>query len=472
MRFQNIFLLLVSLLFCISRSAKGQDFTAVDYIQQGFITHGVKELKKEAGSNNVSAQFYLGKCYEYGIGMEKNATEAFRYYRRAAERGLPDAMYSIAMFYSNGIVVQRNESRKQEWLSRFEKKGGKCLLPDIVSIYNEGLKHAENYALNPNGGNYAVAGNVYAQNNGIVNSGNTIASNNQTVNNITIVQQVAASPVATVAQQSAVPQEAKTESKADVDINIPTSAAENANTFAWIIANENYQNVAKVPNALNDGMVFAEYCEKTLGLPKSNIHLVKNATYNNIKRELNLIKQIAQAYKGEGRFIVYYAGHGLPDEASKDAYLLPVDGYNSDLTTCYSLGAFYKTLGALPSSQIVVLLDACFSGSLRGDGMLASARGVAIKAKASAPQGKMVVLSAAQGDETAYPFEEKKHGMFTYYLLKKLQESKGDATLGDLFSYVKDNVTKKSLVINAKSQTPSFSAATAVGSNWQNWTLK
>jgi hypothetical protein len=37
------------------------------------------------------------------------------------------------------------------------------------------------------------------------------------------------------------------------------------------------------------------------------------------------------------------------------------------------------------------------------------------------PQGNMVVFSAAQGDETAYPNNDEKHGMFTYFLLKKLQ---------------------------------------------------
>ena len=55
--------------------------------------------------------------------------------------------------------------------------------------------------------------------------------------------------------------------------------------------------------------------------------------------------------------------------------------------------------------------------------MLASARGVAIKVKQTIPVGNMVVFTAAQGDETAYPYKEEEHGLFTYYLLKKLQEN-------------------------------------------------
>ena len=155
------------------------------------------------------------------------------------------------------------------------------------------------------------------------------------------------------------------------------------------------------------------------------------------------MRQIAGAYKGGAKLVVYYAGHGLPDEASGDAYLLPVDGYGSDLTTCYNLNDFYAALGAMSLSQVVVLMDACFSGSLRGDGMLASARGVAIKAKGSESKGNMVVLSAAQGDETAYPLDGQHHGMFTYYLL-----------------------------VNGKRQTPTSSPSAAVYDKWRNWTLK
>ena len=83
----------------------------------------------------------------------------------------------------------------------------------------------------------------------------------------------------------------------------------------------------------------------------------------------------------------------------------------------------------------------------------------------------MVVLSAAQGDETAYSYQEQHHGLFTYFLLKKLQMSKGVVTLGELFDYVKDNVVKKSLVVNGKQQTPASSASISASDTWSSWTL-
>ena len=276
------------------------------------------------------------------------------------------------------------------------------------------------------------------------------------------------------AQQPAVstaPQQAKKPSS-DVDVNLPSNTISNENTFAVIFANEKYQEEVDVEYAENDGEMFKEYCNKVLGIPEDNIHLRKNATKNNMIAEISWMKKVADAYSGQARFIVFYAGHGIPDEKTGSAYLLPVDGVGTEPETAYSLAQFYKTLGSLPVANVTVFMDACFSGSKRGEGMLASARGVAIKAKAQAPQGKMVVFSAAQGDETAYPFKEKEHGLFTYYLLKKLKETKGNVTYGELGTYLQTEVKRKSIVANSKSQTPTVSSSQSVANSWKSMKLK
>ena len=258
----------------------------------------------------------------------------------------------------------------------------------------------------------------------------------------------------------------------DIDKGIPQTNTSNPKTFAVIIANENYQRVAEVPYARNDGEIFRQYCVKTLGIPERNIHFSTNATLNNIKADVRWLKQVIDAYGGEARVIFYYAGHGIPDEAQKTAYLLPIDGFGNDVSTGYKLDDLYSTLGNLPSKSVTVFLDACFSGANRDGQMLASARGVAIKAKSSAPVGNMVVFSAAQGDETAYPNNEQQHGMFTYYLLKKIKETEGNVTYKDLGDYVTDNVHKQSIVVNGKSQTPMVVPSATVSGNWESWKLK
>ena len=258
----------------------------------------------------------------------------------------------------------------------------------------------------------------------------------------------------------------------DVDKDIPVATEAQKNTFVVIIANEHYQMVDGVPFANNDETMFEAYCRQTLGIPQKNIRLVKDGTLNVIKFQIDWLRQVMETFNGQASAIVYYAGHGIPDEQSHASYLLPTDGYPSNTSSAYSLDELYQTLGNMPARSITMFLDACFSGSKRDGTILASARGVAIKAKGSAPQGKMIVFSAAQGDETAYPYEEQHHGMSTYYLLKKLKDSNGNATLGELSDYVTLQVKQQSIVENSKLQTPTVNASSAIGNNWRKMKLK
>lgn len=256
-----------------------------------------------------------------------------------------------------------------------------------------------------------------------------------------------------------------------LDINIPETNEENKKTFAVIIGNENYERVTKVKYALNDAKVFASYCKKTLGLPKENIRVYRDATFGTMLSALDDIKSIASAFEGDLNVIFYYAGHGVPSESDKAAYLLPVDASGQNTEVCLSTKRLYDTLDGLHAKRVLVFMDACFSGAQRGDGMLASARGVALKVKQDAPKGNMVVFSAATGDETAYPYKEKGHGLFTYYLLKKLQDTKGDVTLGELSEYVNKEVRRQSVVINHKSQSPTVVPADGM-SDWSSIKLR
>ena len=263
--------------------------------------------------------------------------------------------------------------------------------------------------------------------------------------------------------------------QSDVDMNIPLVKRPNNNTVALIIANEEYKHVANVASARHDGDIFAEYCEKTLGIPKDRILKYTNATIGDMTVALSTLRGVVgamNAKQSDVNVLVYYAGHGVPDESTKDAFLLPVDGTAQVTATCVPLSKFYSTLDDLNAKNVMVFLDACFSGAQRGEGMLVEARGVAIKPKETAPQGNMFVLSAASGDETAMPYKEKNHGLFTYFLLKKLQDSKGNVTLADLSKYVISEVKEKSNTINRKPQTPTVTTSGNIGAKLNTFKIR
>ncbi|MDE6079646.1 MAG: caspase family protein [Duncaniella sp.] len=265
---------------------------------------------------------------------------------------------------------------------------------------------------------------------------------------------------------------ARTQLKSDVDRNVPEADRKMQNRLALVIACEDYANASDVASAINDGEGIADYFNKTLGIPENNIIHLPNATLGQLLGAMNRLRNRSEDLNGEAEVFVYYAGHGIPDEHSKDAYLLPVDGNATAPETCFKLSRLYDELGSMNARDVVVLLDACFSGAQRAVSgeQIVKARGVSIKPKESAPKGNMMVLSAASGDETAMPYPGMNHGLFTYYVLKHLQETKGNTTPHRLADYVIKEVKTQSNAVNAKTQTPTVSLSGEMAQRWD--TLK
>lgn len=262
--------------------------------------------------------------------------------------------------------------------------------------------------------------------------------------------------------------------KSDVDENIPETKKKAGNKLALVIANENYKNVSKVPSAFADGFAFSEYCRKTLGIPEGNLSFCSDASLAEIYDAMSDLQRKAGVIGPEAEVIVYYAGHGLPDENSKEAYLLASDANPTNSRTWFKLSDFYQTLSDLNARSVMVFLDACFSGAERSDREGATimgktgARGAVIKAKEAAPKGNMFVLTAASGNETALPYAEKNHGLFTYFLLKKIQDTKGNVTLKELSDYVIKQVSHQSNFVNKKPQTPTAVTSGRMTEMWKS----
>lgn len=254
----------------------------------------------------------------------------------------------------------------------------------------------------------------------------------------------------------------------DVDTDIPLQKWENDYSFALIIANEVYDVESPVEFALRDGRIFKEYCEKTLGMPEENIRILENASHMQIKRTLGWLKRVTEAYSGICKVYLYYAGHGVPDEKQRTAYLLPTDGYASDVAVSgYSLKELYSLLGSLPAESVTVFLDACFSGLKRDGAAIVAARSVAIKPEKEQLSGKVMVFSATSESETAYSYKGKGHGMFTYFLLKKLKQTGGNISYEELSNYIRTEVSRKSLTLNDKGQTPVISVSPLMEKEWK-----
>ena len=439
-KYEKEFCILFCLCFFNITRVFGQD----DY-------YAVQLAKAKAG--DIMAMLSVADNYRYGSENERDYKKAVEWYEKAANKGHARAMLEMGYAYEDGNGVTQNYIKAMDWYKKAakEKDPGQALFHIGLMYYrghgtNIDVAEAEKYFQKA-----AKLGHKYAQ-----DWLEKIKKDEQIKESILLSQKNTGSKHVVI----------------DVDMKVPITKVINRNTFAVIIGNETYSDEATVPYAENDAKVFKEYCRQTLGVNDKHIRYIANAGYNDIRKAINWLKQGLEAYGGDGSAIFYYAGHGIPDEAQKTAYLLPVDGIGSDVESAYSLERLYQTLGEMPAKSITVFLDACFSGAKRDGGMMASARGVAIKTKAEEPKGKMVVFTAAQGDETAYPYKSQQHGMFTYYLLRKLQETKGDVTLGELADYITREVKRQSFDENSRSQTPTVNASASISSIWRNLKLK
>ena len=261
----------------------------------------------------------------------------------------------------------------------------------------------------------------------------------------------------------------------DVDKNIPQNNYLNTNRYALIIGNEDYSSKqiglnteSNVEFAMNDAKSFYEYATKVLGVSKDNCFLILNATSGEMSQKINVLSQILTTLGDKAEFIFYYAGHGFPDEVTKTPYLIPVDVSATNLQSAIKVTDLYKKLSETKAKRITVFLDACFTGGGRDQGLLA-VRGVKVIPKIGFLSGNMTVFSATNNEQSALPYKEKQHGMFTYYLLKKLQENNGNVTYSELQNYIKEQVSIQSLKINSKSQEPQINLSPDVINVWENW---
>ncbi|MBE9480623.1 MAG: caspase family protein [Bacteroidetes bacterium] len=264
---------------------------------------------------------------------------------------------------------------------------------------------------------------------------------------------------------------------ADIDINIPLNTTNKSNRYALIIGNEDYKsfqtglaNEANVEFAENDARMFKKYTYKTLGVPEENIILLINARAIEMHQALEKMRIIAKSSAGNAELIFYYAGHGLPDEKTKEPFLIPVDVTGTNLQFAVKLKDVYSKLTEHPSKRVTVFLDACFSGGARNQGLI-SARAVKITPKQEMLKGSVIVFSASSGDQSSLPYREKQHGIFTYFLLKKLQTSKGNLTYGELSDYISEHVGIKSALINNKEQIPQTNVSPDAQGGWREWKL-
>ncbi len=207
-----------------------------------------------------------------------------------------------------------------------------------------------------------------------------------------------------------------------VDENIPYSTHIEENTFAFIIANENYINMPHSEYSINDGEVFKKYCTSSFGIPEQNVSIYTDATYGKIMSIIKHLEEISDVYDGDASFLIYFSGLGLVNPQTSSRVLLPIDAAPNISSTMLEVNTLFERLAKCKAKECICIIDAPFNGEDRSGNLLESGRGIAIKGTVEQPNNISVVMPGYEGRSNSY--EAIQHGLLTYCLLDIVQNNK------------------------------------------------
>jgi len=83
----------------------------------------IGELRLGAAAGSQCAAYLLALCCEWGLGVRRSQTAAFRWHKAAADFGNVEAQFEVAMRYERGVGVPKNAKAARAWYRRCAMAG-------------------------------------------------------------------------------------------------------------------------------------------------------------------------------------------------------------------------------------------------------------------------------------------------------------------------------------------------------------
>ncbi|MDX6769755.1 MAG: caspase family protein [Elusimicrobiota bacterium] len=230
--------------------------------------------------------------------------------------------------------------------------------------------------------------------------------------------------------------------------------------YAVVIGVSKYRSngIPPVSDALRDARAVYATLTRSMGFDAANTLLLLDGQAGRADLDKSLGPWLRNRVGPRSRVFVYFSGHGAPNPVSGEGYLMPFDGDPNYLAeTAYPLTRLYAELAALPTREVTVVLDSCFSG--RGDrSLLAAGARPLVVSKPQAAGDNTVVISASASTQISLSHRRARHGLLTYHLLEGLRgpadaDGDGQVTAAEAFGYARPAVEREARLQNAE-QTP------------------
>lgn len=240
---------------------------------------------------------------------------------------------------------------------------------------------------------------------------------------------------------------------------------------AVVVGVQGYAFVGEVPGAEANAKAWHQYMTETRSVAPENVTLLTGV--DGTREEILAAARKAAGRAGpKGTLWFVFIGHGAPSADGKDGLLVGVDAQQkSESLEARSLRRqeLLRILGGTRAESIRVVLDACFSGRKPDGGSLAPGLQPLLTVSApGAADRRMVVLTAAKGDQFAGPLPGSGRPAFSYLVLGGLRgwaaDADGKVTAGSLWRYATKALES---TLRGRNQTPDLIGAedAAVGAS-------
>ena len=202
------------------------------------------------------------------------------------------------------------------------------------------------------------------------------------------------------------------------EINIPVlkeADRQAARNFVLLIGCQNYddQQIPSLENPVSDAVKLKLILKNDYNFPEDNIFTLYNPGVSDFKKKF---LEIEEEIQPEDNLVIFYAGHGVWSKKDEKGYWLLTDAKYSDHDTWLPNKQVLQMIASLKAKHILLITDACFSGSVF------RTRGVDPNAPAAVKKmdEKISRVAITSGNDTEVPDKS----VFMKYLIKALSENK------------------------------------------------
>jgi Caspase domain len=220
--------------------------------------------------------------------------------------------------------------------------------------------------------------------------------------------------------------------------------------WALLIGVEKYEKARPLAFTINDVRTLSKTLRARDGVAAEQLLAITDDESDPARRPtkaamLETIPRWLARIGRDDRLIVYFSGHGFRDPAGK-LYLAPIDVDPADpASTGLPVEWFRRQIADCKADFKLLILDACHSGSEKGEGE----RDVPSKDIGDQFAGleRVVTMASSTGEEMSQIWDAKEQSLYSYWLNQALKghadsDGDGDVDIDELHKYLHQNVTR------------------------------